>query len=321
MLPHYPEIKPYARHRIKVDGIHELYIDESGIPHGIPVLFVHAGPGSGCEYDSRSFFDPERYRIILFDQRGAGRSTPHGELTANTTADLISDMEKIREFLSIEKWVLFGGGWGSTLALVYAEAFPDRVEGLVVRGVFLGRKKDINWIYQDGVSRFFPDHWEDFAAPIPEGQRHDFIAAYAKKLESEDELARMGAAKAWSRWEADCSTLHPSQRLIKHLTDAHRALARFRIGVHYFSNNCFLEEEQIIRNADALDGIPGIIVHGRYDMMCPLENAFTLHEAWPESQLYIVREAGHSATEPPLVDALVRATTDMARRLERDYDL
>lgn len=321
MLPLYPEIKPYARHKVKVDDTHELYVDESGIAHGIPVVFVHAGPGSGCEFDSRCFFSPEKYRIILFDQRGAGRSTPHGELTNNTTADLVADMEKIRDYLGVEKWVVFGGGWGATLGLVYAESYPDRVEGLILRGAFLGRKQDIDWFYQDGVSRFFPDHWEDFLAPIQAVEDDNYIAAYSKKMQGVDELARMGAAKAWSRWEADCSTLHPNQRLIKHLTDPHRALGRFRIGVHYFSNNLFLEENQVIENIESIGSIPGIIVHGRFDMICPLENAYTLHEAWPVSQLYIVREAGHSATEPTLIDALIRATRDMARRLESEYDL
>ena len=321
MLPLYPEIKPYSRHMVKVDDVHELYVDESGIPDGIPVLFVHSGPGSGCEYDSRCFFNPEKYRIVLFDQRGAGRSKPHGEVKANTTADLVADMEKIREFLGIEKWMIFGGGWGSTLGLVYAETYPERVLGLVLRGVFLGRRADIEWIYQDGASRFYPDHWEDFKHVIPEAERDNYIGAYAKRITGLDELARMAAAKAWSRWEADCSSLHPNQRLIRHLTDPTRAMARFRIGVHYFSNNCFLEENQIIDRVAAIQDIPGIIVHGRFDMLTPLENAYTLHEAWPISQLYIVREAGHSATEPPLIDALIRATRDMALRFESDGDV
>lgn len=321
MLPLYPEIKPYARHMVKVDDIHELYVDESGVPHGIPILFVHSGPGSGCEFDSRCFFNPEKYRIILFDQRGAGRSKPHGELAGNTTSELVSDIEKIRKFLDVEKWVVFGGGWGSTLGLVYAETHPERVMGLIVRGVFLGRQRDIGWIYQDGVSRFYPDHWEDFKAPIPEGERADYLAAYAKRIGGTDELARMAAAKAWSRWEADCSTLHPNQRLIRHLTDPHRAMARCKIGVHYFSRGCFLTENQVLDNAGAIENIPGIIVHGRFDMLCPLENAYSLHEAWPISQLYIVREAGHSATEAPLIDALIRATRDMALRFESEYDI
>ena len=321
MLPLYPEIKPYARHMVRVDDTHELYVDESGIPHGIPVLFVHSGPGSGCEYDSRCFFNPEKYRIILFDQRGAGRSTPHGEVKDNTTADLIADMEKIREFLDVERWVVFGGGWGSTLSLAYAETHPDRVIGLVLRGVFLGRKKDIDWVYQDGANRIFPDHFEECKAPIPAAERGDFLAAYSKRMAGADELARMSAAKAWSRWEADCSTLHPNQRLIRHLTDATRAMARCKIGVHYFSNGCFLEENQILNNIGAIQNVPGIIVHGRFDVLCPLENAHLLHEAWPISQLYIVREAGHSATEAPLIDALIRATRDIALRFEADFGL
>jgi proline iminopeptidase len=321
MLPLYPEIKPYARHMLKVDDVHEIYIDESGIPHGIPVLFVHSGPGSGCEYDSRGFFNPEKYRIILFDQRGSGRSKPHGELKDNTTQHLVEDMEKIRKYLEVEKWVVFGGGWGATLGLAYAERYPSRVTGLVLRGVFLGRQKDIDWFYQEGVSRFYPDHWEDFIAPIPEEERGDYLSAYARRITGADELARMAAAKAWSRWEADCSTLHPNQRLIRHLTEPYRAMARCKIGVHYFLNRCFLAEDEIVDKIDAIQGIPGIIVHGRFDMICPLENAYTLHEAWPVSQLYIVREAGHSATEAPLIDALIRATRDMALRFESDYDI
>ena len=319
MLPLYPEIKPYARHKVAVDDVHQVYVDESGNDSGIPVVFVHAGPGSGCEFDSRSFFNPEKYRIILFDQRGAGRSTPHGDLTNNTTTELVLDLEKIREHLGIERWVVFGGGWGATLSLAYAETYPDRVSGLILRGVFLGRPQDIQWFYQQGASRFFPDHWEDFKAALPIADRDNCLEGYRKKLQSVDELARMSAAKSWSRWEADCSTLHPNQRLIKHLTDPHRALARFRIGVHYFSNGCFLEDNQILNNIEAIQDIPGIIVHGRFDMVCPLENSFSLHEAWPVSQLYIVREAGHSATEATLIDALVRATRDMALRLESDY--
>ncbi len=321
MLPLYPEIKPYARHKLKVDDLHEVYVDESGSVDGIPVLFVHSGPGSGCEFDSRCFFNPEKYRIILFDQRGSGRSTPHGETQNNTTADLIADMEKIREFLGVEAWVLFGGGWGSTLSLVYAQSHPDRVLGLVLRGVFLGRQQDIDWFYQDGVSRFFPDHWEDFVAPLPANERDDCVAAYARLLAGTDELRRMGAAKAWSRWEGDCSTLQPNQRLVKHLSDTHRALARCRIGVHYYRNACFLEPNQIIDNIASIRDVPGIIVHGRYDMISPIESAYALHGAWRSSQLFVVREAGHSATEPALIDALIRATRDMSVKLEDDFNL
>ncbi|MEX2488055.1 MAG: prolyl aminopeptidase [Pseudomonadales bacterium] len=319
MLPLYPDIKPYARHMIKVDSPHELYVDESGTPEGIPVLFVHGGPGSGCEFDSRRFFNPEKYRIILFDQRGAGRSTPHGELTNNTTPWLVADMDRIREELGVDKWILFGGGWGSTLSLVYAETWPDRVMGLVLRGVFLGRSEDVNWFYQEGASRIFPDHWEEFIEPIEEEDRTDFPAAYHKLMSGADELARMGAAKAWSRWEAHCASLHPSHRLINHFTDPHRALARCKIGAWYFANNCFLEPNQILSNASVLASIPGTIIHGRFDMVCPFENAHALHKLWPVSQLYIVREAGHAATEPSLIDALIRSTRDMALRFESEF--
>jgi proline iminopeptidase len=319
MLPLYPEIKPYARHMVRTDDGHEIYVDESGSVDGIPVLFVHAGPGSGCEFDSRCFFNPEKYRIVLFDQRGAGRSTPHCELENNETGKLLGDMELIRERLGIEKWVLFGGGWGSTLSLVYAETYPERMLGLVLRGIFLGRQQDIEWSYQEGASKFFPDHWEDYVAPVPQDERDNMASAYHRLMTGSNELARMAAAKSWSSWEAHCSTMHPNQRLIKHFTNPHRALARCRIGTHYYDNNCFIEENQIVERAGALKDIPGIIVHGRFDMVCPLENAHTLHQAWPSSQLYIVREAGHSATEPVLIDALIRATRSMSLRFEDEF--
>jgi len=320
MYPLYPDIKPYARHRLPVDDLHELYLDESGDPNGIPVLFVHGGPGSGCEFDSRGFFDPEKYHIILFDQRGSGRSTPHAEIARNTLADLLADMEKIREFLKLDRWLLFGGGWGATLSVAYAEAYPERVLGMVLRGVFLGRKRDINWIYQEGASAFFPDHWKEYADGADFGARSDLVQEYHKRVTGSDDLARMGAAKAWSLWEAHCSTLHPNRKLIEHYGDPHRALARARVGSHYFVNDCFLDDNQLVEQAHRLDGVPGIIVHGRYDMVCRLESAYLLHEAWNASQLYIVREAGHAATEPTLIDALVRATRDMAQRLESEMD-
>jgi proline iminopeptidase len=323
MLPLYPEIKPYARHTLKVDDVHELYIDESGTPEGIPIVFVHGGPGSGCEFNSRSFFSPEKYRIILFDQRGAGRSQPHTDLTNNTTDDLISDMEKIREHLAIDKWVVFGGGWGATLGLAYAEQHTDHVLGLILRGIFLGREQDVEWIYENGASRFYPDHWEDFIDPIRKAGKEDQknCDAYYDLMMQDNELARMAAAKAWSTWEAHASTLHPNPRLIKHFSDGGRAHARCLIATHYFKNNCFLDPDQLIEGASVLQDIPGIIVHGRFDCVCPLENSHSLRRAWPNSQLYIVREAGHSATEPAMIDALIRATRDMALRFEADFDV
>jgi proline iminopeptidase len=319
MFPLYPEIKPYNRHRLKVDELHELYLDESGNVDGIPVLYVHGGPGSGCELHSRCFFDPEKYRIILFDQRGAGRSSPNAETTNNTLQHLVADMEKIRTFLKIDKWVVFGGAWGSTLCLAYAEAHPERVMGMVLRSVFLGRQQDVKWIHQEGASDIFPDHWVDYRHPIPVAEHDDLVTAYHQRVNGKDELAKMAAAKAWSLWSAQCASLHPNQDLLKHYANPHRAMARARLATHYYVNDCFLSEDQLIDAADRIRDIPGIIVHGRFDMLCRLENAHTLHKAWMNSQLYIVREAGHSATEPTLIDALIRATRDMAQRFEADF--
>lgn len=325
MLPLYPEIKPYARHQLKVDDVHELYIDESGTPDGIPVVFVHGGPGSGCEFNSRCYFSPEKYRIILFDQRGAGRSTPNTELTDNTTDHLVSDMNKIREYLGIDKWIVFGGGWGATLSLAYAQKDPETVLGLILRGVFLGRQQDIDWFSEEGTSLFFPDHWEDFVSPVlnkgkAEGnEKPSNCEAYHELMMQDNELARMSAAKAWSTWEAHTSTLHPDPRLIKHFSDGGRAHARCLIATHYFRNQCFLEPGELLKNASVLKDIPGIIVHARFDCVSPLGNAHQLRKAWPTSQLYIVREAGHSATEPAMIDALIRATRDMALRFEADF--
>jgi proline iminopeptidase len=321
MLPLFPPIKPYARHRVKVDDVHELYMDESGTLDGIPVVFLHGGPGSGCEFDSRCFFDPKKFRIILFDQRGAGRSTPHGELTDNNTDELVLDLERIREFAGVEKWMLFGGGWGSALALKYAEAHPNRVLSLVLRGIFLGSASEIHWVYQQGTSQFFPDHWEDFLRPIPESERDDLVGAYARQMQGTNELQRMAAAKAWSAWSAHCATVQTHQRLIKHYSDAHRALSRCRIGTHYFANECFLEPGELLANIDRIKHLPATIVHGRFDMVCPLKNAFRLHRSWPGAQLFIVRDAGHAATEPTIIDALVRATRDMASRFEDDFGI
>ncbi len=314
----YPEIKAYATHRVRVSDIHDLHMEEAGNPDGIPVLFVHGGPGGGTSGDSRRFFDPERYRIIVFDQRGAGRSTPHAELEDNYTAALVADMETIRESLHIERWVLFGGSWGSTLSLVYAQTHPQRVMGLVLRGIFLCRNQDLQWFYQDGASRIFPDYWQEYLEHIPEEERGDMIAAYHRRLIGQDEIARMAAAKIWSGWEGCCSTLRPNAAIVEHFQDPHVALAMARIEAHYFVNNCFLEENQILNNASRLEGIPGFIVHGRYDVVCPLDNATALHKLWPESELYIIRDAGHSAFEPGNTDALILATIEMAKLCEKE---
>ncbi|MGK0440877.1 MAG: proline iminopeptidase [Pseudohongiellaceae bacterium] len=320
MLPLYPEIKPYARHQLVVDDPHQLYIDESGNPDGIPVLFVHGGPGGGCDGNSRRFYDPEKYHIITYDQRGAGRSTPHAELRFNTTQHLIDDIEAIRQHLSIDRWMLFGGSWGSTLSLLYAQAYPERVMALVLRGIFLCRPKDLQWFYQYGAHHVFPDYWKDYIKLVADDKREDFISAYYDLLTGSNEIKRMEAAKAWSVWEGRCSTLRPNHDLAESFGKPHKALAMARIEAHYFVNGAFISDNQILDNANKLEGIPGIMVHGRYDMVCPLDNATALYDVWDGGELHIVRDAGHAASEPSIADALVRATEDMAKRLRpEDY--
>lgn len=304
----YPETHPYVSHSLAVEPPHVLHIEECGNPNGVPVLFVHGGPGSGCEDYHRRFFDPDVYRIILFDQRGCGRSTPHAELSGNTTDALVEDMEAIREHLGIDRWLLFGGSWGSTLGLVYAETHPERVLGMVLRGIFLCRPDEIQWFYQRGANRLLPDHWQDFAAVIPEAERDDMVAAYYRRLTGDNEVERMAAAEAWSLWEGRAATLRPSEAVEGHYGNPYVALALARIECHYFQHDTFLEPDQILRDAGRLKGIPGVLVHGRYDLICPLENAWQLHRAWPDSELEVIQEAGHSASEPGMIDALVRAT-------------
>ena len=311
----YPEIKPYATHRLTVDKPHQLYIEECGNPEGLPVVFVHGGPGAGCEPYHRRFFDPNVYRIVLFDQRGCGRSTPHAELTHNTTQALVADMEVIRQHLKVDKWVVFGGSWGSTLGLVYAQAHPEAVLGLILRGIFLCSRREIHWFYQDGASCIFPDYWEDFLRPIPEAERGDLVRAYYKRLMGDDEVARMAAAKAWSLWEGRTATLQLSKSVVDHFARPSTALSLARIECHYFMHDSFLEADQILRNAHRLADIPAIIVHGRYDIVCPVENAWALHRAWPQATLKIIADAGHSASEPGITDALVKATMTLSHRL------
>lgn len=315
MIGQYPAIKPYVTHSLAVDTLHTLYVEECGNPDGLPVLFVHGGPGAGCEPWHRRFFDPEVWRIVLFDQRGCGRSTPHAELRDNTTQDLVADIERIRAHLGIERWAVFGGSWGSTLGLVYAETHPERVTGLILRGIFLCRPEEIRWFYQEGASWLFPDYWEEYLRPIPEDERGDLVAAYYRRLTGEDEIARMAAAKAWSRWEGKTSNLLPRKEVVDHFSEPYTALSLARIECHYFMNASYLEPDQILRDAHRLADIPGVIVHGRYDAVCPLKNAWDLHQAWPRAELRVIPDAGHSALEPGIVDALVRATVDLSRRL------
>lgn len=314
----FPEIEPYATHRLTVDPPHVLYVEECGVASGLPVLFLHGGPGAGCEPYHRRFFDPNRYRIVLFDQRGAGRSTPHASLERNTTQDLIADIERLRVHLDIERWVVFGGSWGATLALVYAEVHPERVLGLILRGIFLCRSWEIQWFYQEGASRIFPDHWQEFIAPIPPAERGDLLHAHHRRLTGANATARMESARAWSLWEARTATLMPNQKVIDHFGSSRVALALARIEAHYFVHDTFLDPNQVLNEAHRLRGIPGIIVHGRYDVVCPATNAWELHQAWPESTLEIIPDAGHSAAEPGITAALVRATTVVANRLTRN---
>lgn len=311
----YPDIHPYAEHMITVDGHHSLYVEESGNAHGIPVLFVHGGPGGGTSPAHRSFFDPEKYRIILFDQRGCGRSRPHASLQDNTSQALVTDMEVIRQQLNVDQWLLFGGSWGSTLSLLYAQTYPERVSGLILRGIFLCRQQDIQWFYQRGASAIFPDYWQDYEKVVPEAERDNMLAAYYRLLTADNEIARMAAAKAWSVWEGRCSTLDPNGDLVDHFADPHVALAMARIEAHYFINHAFMDTNQLLNNAERIRHIPTVIVHGRYDMVCPIEQAFALHQQLPNAELHIVRDAGHSAFEPGITDNLIAATNNFARSL------
>ncbi|MDH5694250.1 MAG: prolyl aminopeptidase [Gammaproteobacteria bacterium] len=313
----YPQSQPYKTHRLKVDPPHELYIEECGNPDGIPAVFLHGGPGSGCEAYHRQLFDPERYRIVLFDQRGAGRSTPHAELEGNTTQNLVADMEKIRELLGIDQWLVFGGSWGSTLALAYAETHPAHTSALVLRGIFLCRPKEIHWFYQEGASKIYPDLWQDYLAPIAEDERGDLVNAFYRRLTSEDKAEREAAAQAWSVWEGRTATLAGRKEVIDHFADMHVAVSLARIECHYFVNNSFLEENQLIRDVDKIRHIPTVIIHGRYDMVCPIESAWELHQAWPEADLQIIGDAGHAASEPGIIKALVAATNRFAKELKR----
>jgi proline iminopeptidase len=305
----YPAIEPFNQGMLSVSPIHTIYYEESGNPKGKPVVFVHGGPGGGSDPKHRRFFDPKRYRIVLFDQRGCGRSTPHANLEDNTTWSLVADMEKLREKLAIDKWQVFGGSWGSTLALAYAETHPERVTELVLRGIFLLRRWELDWFYQGGTSRMFPDAWAKYLEPIPEAERGDLMAAYHKRLTSPDPAVALAAARAWSIWEGSTSCLLPDIELVNKMGGDLFALAFARIECHYFVNKGFMKrEDQLLRNVRRIRHIPGVIVQGRYDVVCPMRTAWDLHVAWPEAEFEVIADAGHSALEPGTTDALVRAT-------------
>ena len=314
----FPAIRPYSTQSIAVTEPHQLYIEESGNPEGIPVLFVHGGPGGGTRQTDRCFFDPDKYRIILFDQRGSGQSKPHASLEDNNTAALVADIDVIRTTLGIEHWVIFGGSWGSTLGLIYAQTYPGLVLGLILRGIFLCRDEDIQWFYQYGASQVFPDYWQQYMQIIPEAERGDMLQAYYARLTGDNDIERMAAAKAWSVWEGRCATLHANDALVDHFANPHMAMAMARIEAHFFINKAFLEPNQIINNAHRLKDIPGTIVHGRYDMVCPVNQAFDLSHAWPEAKLKIIADAGHSSSEPGTTDALLCATEQLAHQIKSE---
>lgn len=311
----YPPIEPYQTHRLAVDAIHTLHVEECGNPAGIPVIFLHGGPGAGVSSYHRRFFDPARYRIVLFDQRGAGQSTPFAELTDNTTWHLVADIETIREHLKIDRWVVFGGSWGSTLALAYAQTHPERALGIVLRGIFLGRPQELHWFNEidGGAWQIFPERWAHFLAFIPEAERDSMLEAYWRRLTGEDEAVRLAAAQAWSAWEGGSTTLVHEPDGDGDFSDPHKAVSLAVMEAHYFRHALFLQPNQLLRDIDRIRHIPAIIVQGRYDIICPMTSAWDLSQAWPEARLEVVL-AGHSAADPAIVDQLVSATDQLADR-------
>jgi proline iminopeptidase len=310
----YPPIEPYDSGFLKVSPLHTLYYEQSGNPQGKPVVFLHGGPGGGTNGRCRQFFDPAVYRIVLFDQRGCGHSTPHAELTDNTTWDLVADIERLREHLSIRRWQVFGGSWGSTLALAYAQTHPDKVTELVLRGIFMLRRSELEWFYQKGCDALYPDAWETYLQAIPEVERGDLMSAYHRRLTSSDAKVRVDAARAWSVWEGATSYLWQDKGHISSSGEDEFALAFARIECHYFVNGGFFEhDDQLLRNVERIRRIPAVIVQGRYDVVCPMRSAWDLHRAWPEAELQVVQDAGHSAFEPGIVHELIEATDRFGR--------
>jgi len=311
MYTMFPEIEPYQSFRLRVSDLHELYVEQCGNPEGQPVVFLHGGPGAGLSKNHRRFFDPKHYRIILFDQRGAGKSTPFASLEQNTTWDLVDDIEKIRKHLGIKRWMVFGGSWGSTLALAYAQTYPENVTGLILRGIFLCRKEELDFFYQKGCNLLFPDFFEEYVRPIPMEERQDLIRSFYKRLTNPDPLIQLEAAKAWSVWEGSTLKLIPDEAMISQFGSDNMATSLARIECHYFVNNGFFpEDNHLINNVQKIQNIPGVIVHGRYDVVCPFKNAWDLHKAWPAARFVPVANAGHAVDEPGILHALITATED-----------
>ncbi|MGB5038967.1 MAG: prolyl aminopeptidase [Blastocatellia bacterium] len=305
----YPPIEPYDTGMLPVSPVHTLYYEQSGNPDGTPVVFLHGGPGGGTKADYRQYFDPQAYRIVLFDQRGSGQSTPHANLEDNTTWHLVDDIERLREHLGIDTWVVFGGSWGSTLALAYAETHPKTCRALVLRGIFLCRRKELIWFYQQGADAIYPDLFEKYIAEIPEAERDDVIEAYYRRLTSDDEAVRLSAARAWSVWEGSTSKLISDPDAIARFDEPHLALSLARIECHYFVNKAFFDTDNwLIENVDRIRHIPAVIVQGRYDVVCPIMSAWDLHRAWPEAEFHVIPDAGHAVSEPGIVSALLDAT-------------
>ncbi len=320
MIPLYPEIEPFASQLIKMESLgnnrhHEVYVEQCGNPEGIPVVFLHGGPGSGCRPMHRRYFDPKKYHIVLFDQRGCGRSLPHGEIAHNDTDYLVSDMETIRQKLNIDSWVVFGGSWGATLGLVYAQTHPDKVMAMILRGVFLGRQQDIDWVYAEGgASKLFPDAWHTLIKHLPASEQKTPLSYYYQMLIQDDELQQMNTAKTLQAWESTIVTLRDYEYKPDTMDDP-SPIAHSRIQLHFALNHCFIQDKAILENIDSIRAIPSLIVHGRYDIVCPVQQSWELKQVWPEAELSVIPLAGHAAGEPAIIDALVKATRKMAKLL------
>ncbi len=316
MLTLFPDIEPNESYRFPVSDIHEIYVEESGNREGVPVVVLHGGPGLGCGRYLRRFFDAERFRIIMIDQRGAGRSQPLARTVENNTDLLVSDIEVVRQKLGVECWMVFGYGWGGVLGLRYAQLHTKSVLGLLLQGVMLTGEREAEWLFKDGCNRIFPDGWSEFVSLLGVEERENVLASYAERLNSDNELVQMQSAKLWAAWVARCSTLHPNQSVVDHYLSPHIAIALARLQCHYFSNRGFLTQNEILSGMEKLSAVPGVLVHGRYDMISPLDGALELQKAWEGSEIHIIRDAGHSIAEPAIVDALIHSVSELLDRFE-----